>query len=270
MGAFGAVAKGTDEEPRFIVLEHAPAAVAGHKPKVLVGKGLTFDSGGISLKPGKGMGAMKYDMCGAAAVLGAMEAVGRLGLPRRVVGIVAATENMPGGHATKPGDIVSALNGKSIEILNTDAEGRLVLADALAYAARLEPAAVVDMATLTGAMIVALGKHAAGLFSNDDPLAATLMDAGERTGERLWRMPMWPVYGKPVESDVADVKNTSEGDGGAGSIFGAKFLEHFVDYPWAHVDIAGVAWSVPDVPYYGKGATGYGVRLFVDWLRRDE
>jgi len=267
MGALAAVARGSHQEPRFIVLEHAPPAAADHKPYVLVGKGLTFDSGGISLKPGKGMGAMKFDMCGAAAVLGALEAVGHLGLPVRVMGIVAAAENMPGGNAAKPGDIVTALNGTTIEILNTDAEGRLVLADALAYARRLDPAAVVDLATLTGAVVVALGKHAAGLFANDDDLAAALIAAGEKSGERVWRMPLWPAYGKMIESDVADIKNVNEGEGGAGAVFGGKFLERFVDYPWAHVDIAGVAWSVPDVAYIGKGASGYGVRLVLEWLQ---
>jgi leucyl aminopeptidase len=268
MGAFAAVAKGTDEEPRFIVLEHAPAGAQERAPYVLVGKGLTFDSGGISLKPGAGMGGMKGDMAGAGAVLGAMEVVGRLALPLHVYGLVAATENMPGGHATKPGDIVTALNGTTVEILNTDAEGRLVLADALAYAQRLKPAAVVDIATLTGAIVTALGNHAAGLFSNDDAVADALVAAGERAGEKMWRLPLWEVYGELIKSDVADIQNISETQrGSAGSIFGGKFLERFVDYPWAHLDIAGMGWDAKKVPYIGKGATGYGVRLFVEWLR---
>jgi leucyl aminopeptidase len=268
MGAFASVARGSDEEPRFIILEHAPAGAADRPPYVLVGKGLTFDSGGISLKPGAGMGGMKFDMAGAAAVLGAMEVVGRLALPLHVYALVAATENMPGGHATKPGDIVTALNGTTIEILNTDAEGRMVLADALAYAQRLVPAAVVDIATLTGAIVTALGSHAAGLFSNNDAVAEALIAAGDRTGEKMWRLPLWDVYGEMVKSDYADIQNISESQRGqAGSIFGGKFLERFVDYPWAHLDIAGMGWDAKKIPYIGKGATGYGVRLFVDWLR---
>jgi leucyl aminopeptidase len=270
MGAFASVAKGSDEEPRFIVLEHAPAGTADRPPHVLVGKGLTFDSGGISLKGGAGMGAMKFDMAGSAAVLGAMDVVGRLQLPLHVYGLVAATENMPGGHATKPGDIVTALNGTTIEILNTDAEGRLVLADALAYAQRLKPAAVVDVATLTGAIVTALGHTAAGLFCNDDGVASALVAAGERTGERMWRMPMWDEYGELIKSEVADIQNISESQRGvAGSVFGGKFLERFVDYPWAHLDIAGMGWDAKKVPYIGKGATGYGVRLLVEWLRAE-
>jgi leucyl aminopeptidase len=269
MGALASVAAGSDEPARFIILEHAPGSTAQQKPHVLVGKGITFDTGGISLKPGLRMGAMKYDMAGAAAVLGTMEAVGRLGLERHVVALVAATENMPSGHATKPGDIVRARNGTTIEILNTDAEGRLVLADALAYAAEFEPATVVDIATLTGAIVVALGKQAAGLFSNDDALADALVGHGARTGERLWRLPTWPAYDAMIKSDVADIKNTADkSPSPAGSIFGAKFLERFVQYPWAHVDIAGVAWDAEDVPYLPKhGSTAFGVRLFVDWLR---
>lgn len=268
MGAFASVARGSAEEPRFIVLSHQPVTGPDVSPTVIVGKGLTFDSGGLSLKPGKGMGAMKYDMAGAAAVLGAMDVVGRLGLPIPVTGLVAATENMPGGRASRPGDIVRALNGTTIEILNTDAEGRLVLADALAYADRLAPRAVVDIATLTGAVLIALGKQAAGLFSNDDALARALQAAGEASGERVWPMPMWPAYAKMVESDVADVKNVTEGSEGAGAIFGGKFLERFIDAPWAHLDIAGVGWDIQDVPYVAKGASGFGVRLLVEWLRR--
>jgi leucyl aminopeptidase len=268
MGAFASVAKGTYEEPRFIVLEHAPEGVRDQAPYVLVGKGITFDTGGISLKGGLRMGAMKFDMCGAGAVIGAMEAIGQLGLPLHVYGLVAATENMPGGRATKPGDIVTAMNGTTIEILNTDAEGRMVLADALSYAQGLEPAAVVDVATLTGAIVVALGKHAAGVFPNDDDLADALAAAGDRTGERVWRFPMWEPYGEMIKSDSADIKNVSDTrPSPAGSIFAGKFLERFVDYPWAHVDIAGVAWNAKDVPYITQGATGFGVRLLVDWLR---
>ncbi len=268
MGALASVAAGTEEPPCFIVVEHAPEGVRDEPPLVMAGKAITFDSGGISLKPGLKMGRMKYDMCGGAAVLGAMEAVGRLSLPVHVYGLVAATENLPSGTATKPGDVVTALNGTTIEILNTDAEGRLVLADALSYAQRLGPRAVVDVATLTGAVLVALGRYAAGLFSNDDQLAAELVASGERTGERLWRLPTWDVYDSMVESKVADLKNTSDTrPAPAGAIFGAKFLERFVDYPWAHLDIAAVAWDAGNIPYAPPGASGFGTRLLVDWLR---
>lgn len=269
MGALASVAAGSETPPRFIVIEHAPPGTEDDAPYVLAGKAVTFDTGGISLKPGLRMGAMKYDMAGGAAVLGAMETIGRLGLPLRVIGLVGATENMPSGTATRPGDIVTALNGTTIEILNTDAEGRLVLADVLAYASRLAPAAAVDLATLTGAIVVALGPGAAGMFPNDDALAAALTAAGEATGEPVWRMPMWDrPYAKMIESDVADLKNVADSSPApAGSIFGAKFLERFVDYPWAHLDIAGVAWDAKDLPYSPKGATGFGVRLLVEWLR---
>ncbi len=268
MGAFLSVARGSEEPPRFIILEHAPEPVVDQAPVVLVGKGLTFDAGGINLKQGLKMATMKADMAGAAVVLATMAAVGALRLPVRVFGLVAATENLPSGRAAKPGDVVRSRNGTTIEILNTDAEGRMVLADALSYAADLKPQAVVDVATLTGAMVVALGHHAAGLFSNDDRLAEELVAAGEATRERLWRMPMWEEYGQAVKSEVADIRNASDASPSpAGSIFGAKFLERFVCYPWAHLDIAGVFWDAPDVPYVPKGATGFGVRLLTHWLR---
>ncbi len=214
------------------------------------------------------MGAMKYDMCGGAAVLGALEAVGRLKLHQRVVGIVGATENLPSGTATKPGDVVRAMNGTTIEVLNTDAEGRLVLSDCLCLAQRLKPAAVVDLATLTGAIIIALGKQMAGLFSNDEGLAGRLQAAAEASGEAVWRMPLAGTYDDMIKSDCADIKNVADtSPSPAGAVFGAKFLERFVDYPWAHLDIAGVAWDVKDVPYLPHGATGYGVRLLLAWLR---
>jgi len=270
MGAFASVAAGAEEPPRFIILEHSPPGTEGSPPRVLVGKGITFDTGGISLKPGLRMGAMKFDMCGAAAVLGALETVGRLGLPLCVVGLIAATENMPDGSATRPGDVVRAMNGTTIEVLNTDAEGRLVLADALSYAQRLEPepAAVVDLATLTGAILTTLGKKAAGLFANDDELAGRLDTAGQRTGEKLWRLPLWDDYAGMIKSDTADIKNTADvRPSPAGSVFAAKFLERFVDYPWAHLDIAGVAYKVTGVEYITAGGTGFGVRLLVEWLR---
>jgi leucyl aminopeptidase len=267
MGALLSVAAGSAEPPRFIVVEHAPAGTEDSAPVVLVGKAVTFDSGGISLKPGLKMGAMKYDMSGGAAVLGALEAIGRLGLPKRVVGLVGATENLPSGTATKPGDIVTAANGVTIEVLNTDAEGRLVLADCLAYAGSLGPAAVVDLATLTGAIVIALGKQCAGLFANDDGLAAALESAGEQSGERVWRMPLISAYDTMIKSDVADIKNVADtSPAPAGAVYGAKFLERFVSYPWAHLDIAGVAWDIKDVPYVTKGASGFGVRLLLTWL----
>lgn len=269
MGALASVAAGSPLEPRYLILEHAPPGTEGQAPLVMAGKAVTFDTGGISLKPGLRMGMMKMDMAGGAAVLGAMESVGRLGLGRRVIGLVGATENMPSGTATRPGDIVTARNGTTIEILNTDAEGRLVLADVLAHAADLKPAAVVDLATLTGAINIALGPGAAGLFSNDDVLAEALRQAGDRSGERLWRLPIWDEpYGKLIESDVADIKNTADSSPApAGAIFGAKFLERFVSYPWAHLDIAAMAWGGDRLAYNPKGATGFGVRLLLDWLR---
>ncbi|MBK7779387.1 MAG: leucyl aminopeptidase [Ardenticatenia bacterium] len=268
MGALASVAAGGPEEPRYIILEHAPAGTETQSPVVLAGKAVTFDTGGISLKPGLRMGMMKMDMSGGAAVLGAMETIGRLGLGRRVIGLVGATENMPSGTATRPGDIVTALNGTTIEILNTDAEGRMVLADVLSHAQRFQPAAVVDLATLTGAIGVALGPGAAGLFSNDDALSAALSAAGDRSGERLWRLPLWDEpYAKMIESEVADIKNTADSSPSpAGAIFGAKFLERFVTYPWVHLDIAAMAWGADRLAYNPKGATGFGVRLLVDWL----
>jgi leucyl aminopeptidase len=271
MGAFAAVNQGSAEPPRLIIAEHAPAGHESDPPLVLVGKALTFDTGGISLKPGAGMGAMKFDMCGGAAVIGALEAVGRLRLPARVIAVLGSTDNMPDGNAVHPGDIVTAMNGKTIEVLNTDAEGRLVLADLLSYAGTLspKPAAVVDLATLTGAIVIALGNVAAGLFPNDDVLAAELERAASASGDRVWRLPMWKAYARTLPGDTADLRNVvDKAPAPAGSIYGAKFLEEFVDYPWAHIDIAGVAWHSDEAPYQPKtGATGFGVRLLVEWLR---
>jgi leucyl aminopeptidase len=262
-GALLAVAKGSVEEPRFIILEHRGDDGA---PCVLVGKGVTFDSGGISLKPASGMEAMKYDMAGAAAVLGAMEAAARLELPHRVIGLIPATENMPSGDALKPGDVIRGVSGKSMEIVNTDAEGRLILSDALSYALRLRPKAIVDLATLTGACVVALGHHAIGLMATDDNLARALGDAGGRSGERVWRLPLWREYRSLIRSDIADIKNS--GGRPAGTITAGYFLREFVgDAPWAHLDIAGTAWAEEDRAYQPKGATGVGVRLLVEWLQ---
>lgn len=265
MGALLAVAKGSHQPPQFIVLEHN----GGRQDLptiVIIGKGITFDSGGLDLKPTDNMERMKDDMAGGAAVLAAMRAAALLNLPLHVVGLVPATENMPGGEATHPLDVVRSMSGKTIEIVNTDAEGRLVLADALAYASRYQPAAVVDLATLTGAVVVALGNTAAGVMSPDDDLAARLSRAGESAGERVWRLPLFEEYDEQIESDVADVKNV--GGRPAGAITGAMFLKKFATgFRWAHLDIAGMAWAEKDRPHVAKGPTGFGVRLLVQFLR---
>ena len=264
MGALLGVAQGSQEPPRFIILEHRGPKKAT-ETIVLVGKGVTFDSGGISLKPSLKMEDMKFDMCGAATVLGALDAVAQLGLKCRVIGLVPAVENLPSGTAQKPGDVVRSLSGKTVEVINTDAEGRLILADALTYAKRYKPDAVIDLATLTGACIIALGHHAGGLMGSDDRLLKGLLKAGERSGERVWSLPIWPEYRKQIDSTVADVKNT--GGRPAGTITAALFLKEFVgDFPWAHLDIAGVAWTESATPIQEKGATGFGVRLLVDYL----
>lgn len=264
MNALLAVGQGSANKPRFVVLEHGPSEGA---PLVFVGKGITFDSGGLSLKTVEGIRTMKTDMSGAAAVLGAMQAVAALGLERRVIGLIAAAENMPSSTAFRPDDVLHTLAGKTIEIISTDAEGRLVLADALAYAARYEPAAVVDLATLTGACVTALGHHASGLFANDDDLARQLIAAGEQTGERLWRLPLWPEYRDQIASDIADVKNS--GGRPAGASTAAALLAEFADYAWAHLDIAGTAWCKKAKPYVPRGGVGIGVRLLtqlaLDW-----
>ena len=264
MGAFLGVAKGAGEEPKFIILEHQKAS----KDKgtiVLVGKGITFDTGGISIKPSLRMEEMKSDMAGAAAVLGTMQVIGEMNLPLNVIGITPCTENMPDANAYRPADVISASNGKKIEVVNTDAEGRLVLADALVYAARYSPDFVIDLATLTGSCVIALGRGiAAGLFSNNDELSQRLMDSGRRTGERLWPLPLWDDYKEAIKSDSADIKNTGGRYGGVGT--SAIFLKEFIDYPWAHLDIAGMALNRSKSGYLGKGATGFGVRLLVDFL----
>jgi leucyl aminopeptidase len=265
MGALLAVAQGSQQPPQFIVLQRN-AGRQDLPTLVVIGKGITFDSGGLDLKPGDNMEKMKGDMAGAAAVLGILRATALLALPLHVVGLIPATENMPGSGAVRPGDVVHSLSGKTIEILNTDAEGRLVLADALAYATRFKPAAVVDLATLTGSIWVALGDQAAGVMTPDDGLAARLVAAGEATGERVWRLPLYEEYGEQIKSDIADVKNV--GGRPAGAITGAKFLEKFAGaYPWAHLDIYGTHWTDKEKPYLAKGATGYGVRLIVQFLR---
>jgi len=255
------VSKGSTEPPRFVVIEYKGAK----KPfYCLMGKGITFDSGGISLKPSKNMHEMKYDKSGAMAVLGAMRAIAELKLPLRVMAAMALTENMPSGSAQKPGDIWKSHNGKTVEVLNTDAEGRLVMADSLSYLAEKKPDGIIDMATLTGAVIIALGKHAIGLFSNDDKLAQTIEKAGNNAHERVWRLPLWKDYSEMMKSDVADLKNVSN-TGEAGSITAAVFLKEFVDdVKWAHLDIAGFMNITNAHPYLDKGASGAGVRLLTE------
>ncbi|MFZ1769231.1 MAG: leucyl aminopeptidase [Caldilinea sp.] len=259
-----AVSRGSVNEAQLVVLEHAPAGSETEAPLVLVGKGITFDTGGISIKPSERMEEMKHDMSGAAAVVGAMQAIARLGMARRVIGVAACVENMPDGNAFRPGDILTGMTGKSTEILSTDAEGRLILADALAYVARFSPKAVVDLATLTGAIGVALGQQAAGLFSNNDDLQNALMAASNESGERLWPMPMWDEYKDAIKGDMGEVKNSGGRAGGVST--SAKFIEHFIEeYPWAHLDIANVAWATTERDALTpKGATGFGVRLLVD------
>lgn len=264
MGAYLAVAKGAGEPPYFIVLEHN-AGRSGLDTVVLVGKGITFDTGGISIKPADKMGDMKSDMAGAAAVLAAMKVVGELDLPLHVVGITPCTENMPDAYAYHPADVIKASNGKTIEIISTDAEGRMILADALVFASQFKPKAVVDLATLTGACVIALGNNvAAGLFCNQEKLSERLLKSGERTYDRVWPLPLWDDYKKAIKSTVADMKNSGGRFGGVGT--SAVFLQEFTDYPWAHVDIAGMALAEKADGYLPVGATGFGVRLLVDFL----
>jgi leucyl aminopeptidase len=265
MGAFAAVAQGSEQEPALITLRYEPANATG--PVLgIVGKAVTFDSGGISLKPGAKMAEMKFDMSGGAAAISAIAAIARLGLPVRVVGVVGATENLPSGRSVKPGDIVVASNGKTIEVNNTDAEGRLVLADCLCHAVSLGAERIVDLATLTGAVIVALGSTYAGLMSNDDELAERLLKAGQRSGEILWRLPLHEEYDELIKGKYGDLDNAPEARK-AGTIVGGAFLSNFVgDTRWAHLDIAGTAWDLGRA-YVGKGASGYGVRLLVELAR---
>jgi leucyl aminopeptidase len=264
MNALLAVAAGSDEEPRFIALEYSP--VKGQRPLALVGKGVTFDAGGLSLKTPQGMETMKYDMSGAAAVLGALRAVAQLELQVNVVGLIPAVENLPSGRAMRPGDVIGSRSRKTIEVLNTDAEGRLILADALNYAARFEPEALIDIATLTGACVVALGHHAIGLLGSDQALVEEIRVAAERCGERVWQLPLWDEYREQMKSEVADIKNT--GGRAAGTITAGIFLREFVgSVPWAHLDIAGTAWAEKAGPYQPAGPTGVGVRLFTEWVR---
>ena len=264
MGSFLSVSKGSDEPPRFIVFEYH-GSPKKQKPLVLVGKGITFDTGGISLKPGLDMDQMKFDMCGAAAVFGAMRAIVELKAGLNVIGLVAACENMPSGRATKPGDVVKSMSGQTVEVLNTDAEGRLVLADALTYAERYDPEAVVDVATLTGAMVIALGHVACGVFSNSDTLARALLTAGDDAHDRGWHLPLWDDYQEGLNSNFADFANIAGRAGG--SITAACFLSRFArKFDWAHLDIAGVAWNEGKE----KGATGRPVPMLTTWLLAQE
>jgi len=280
MGGILAVGGGSANTPRLIVLDHnprpsrskkgakAPAGPARQLPTVcLVGKGITFDSGGVSIKPSAAMDEMKHDMSGAAAVIGALRACALLKLPIRVVGVIAAAENMPSSTAYRPGDIVTTMSKKTVEVLNTDAEGRVVLADGLHYAkTKFKPEAIIDLATLTGACVVALGKWATGLFGNHEGLIEAVRAAGEATAERAWPMPLWEEHRKAVRSDVADIKNTTGREGSSSTA--AAFLANFVgSTPWVHLDIAGTAWGNSSAPYLKKGATGVGVRLLMELLQ---
>jgi leucyl aminopeptidase len=267
MGAFAAVAQGSDEDARLIQLEYDGPDSEGAPRLALIGKAVTFDSGGISIKPAGSMQDMKFDMAGGAAVIEAIAALAELRAPGRVLGVVGATENLPGGSAVKPGDVVRALDGTTIEINNTDAEGRLVLADCVTHARRAGAERLVDAATLTGGIIVALGSVYAGLMSNDDALAASLQAAGERTGELVWRMPLHPDYAKLMKGRYADLSNVTARRE-ASAIAGAEFIHHFAgDIPWAHLDIAGTGFNAGRPYIGGKGATGWGVRLLVDLVR---
>ncbi len=264
MTALLGVSQGSQEPPTFTILDYR-----GGRPKqapvVLIGKGITFDSGGISLKPAENMGEMKSDMAGAAAVIATLRASADLKLRVNLVGVIPATENMPGGKAYRPGDVITPLGGKTIEIISTDAEGRLILADAIAYAARFKPAVMIDVATLTGACVVALGDEVAGLFGNDNAIKRKLIAASQTTGEKIWEMPLWDCYQELIKSDIADLKNTGGRNGGA--ITAAAFLNQYVGaHPWAHIDIAGPAFSSKARPYIPKGASGFGVRLLVQFL----
>ncbi|MCK4503371.1 MAG: leucyl aminopeptidase [Desulfuromonadales bacterium] len=264
-GALLGVAQGSVQPPYLIVLEYRGGKV-DEQPIALVGKGVTFDAGGISLKPAEKMDEMKMDMGGAATVLGTMQAAAQLQLPVNLVAVVPAVENMPSGSAIRPGDILTSLSGKTIEVMNTDAEGRLILADALTYVGRYQPREVIDLATLTGACIIALGNQAAAVLGNNEPLIRQLIKAGERSGERFWQLPLWDEYSEQIKSNFAEVKNT--GGRAAGTITAAAFLQKFAhDYKWAHLDIAGVAWEDQGRAGQPKGGTGFGVRALIEYLR---
>lgn len=265
MNALLGVASGSHQPPKLIILEYN-GGKKGEAPIALVGKGLTFDSGGISIKPAEKMDEMKTDMSGGAAVMAVVMAAADLKLPLNIVGLVPATENMSGGGALKPGDILKSYSGKTIEVLNTDAEGRLILADALSYASRYKPAGIIDIATLTGACIIALGEDVIGMLGKDEQVKKEIDAAAQATGERVWELPLWDSYSEMIKSDIADYKNT--GGRVASTITAAAFLSKFVgDYPWVHLDIAGPAWTTKDKPYIPKGASGVPVRLLIEYLQ---
>ena len=264
MGGLLGVAQGSIEPPHFIILEYSGGPKA-QRPVVLVGKTITFDTGGISLKPSENMEHMKADMTGGAEVLAAVRAASRLKLSMNLIGLLPVAENMPGGRATRPGDVLTMLSGKTVEVQNTDAEGRLILADGLAYATRLKPACVIDIATLTGAAMVALGNVAIGMLGNDDALKSAMRQAGNDSGERVWEMPLWDEYFEQLRSDVADMRNI--GGRGGGMITAAMFLSKFIgDHPWVHLDIAATDWSASERPCFSKGPTGTGTRLLIQYL----
>jgi leucyl aminopeptidase len=265
MGGLLGVSQGSSQPPRLIILQYN-GAKKSEPPLALVGKGITFDSGGISIKPSSGMEKMKEDMGGAAAVISAIIAASRLKLPVNVVAVIPAAENLPSAMAYKPGDVLTSYSGKTVEVISTDAEGRLLLMDALAYSLKFKPAAIFDLATLTGACVVALGESVAGIMSRHPRLIHQLKNASERTGERVWELPLWKDYAEQLKSDIADLKNL--GGRWGGTITAGCFLAEFVENkPWAHIDIAGPVWTDKDEPYQPKGATGYGVRLMVQLLR---
>lgn len=268
MGGVLEVSRGSKREPRFLILKYNGGKET-EQPYVVIGKGVTFDSGGISLKPGAGMAMMKMDMGGAAATIGAVEAVSQLGLKLNVIGLIPLVENMPGGNSFKPGDVITSFNGKTIEVDNTDAEGRLILADALSYASKFNPKSVIDMATLTGAVVIAIGNVASAVMSNDQSLADKLFKAGTESYDRVWQLPLWDEYDKMIDSDIADVRNTGTGRQ-AGSITAGMFLKRFIgSYPWAHIDIAATAMRETKSDYNPKNATGAGVRLVVQYLMNE-
>ncbi|MEK6561438.1 MAG: leucyl aminopeptidase, partial [Nitrospirota bacterium] len=264
MGAYLGVAQGSEEPLRFIILEYN-GGKKGEKPVVIVGKAITFDSGGISLKPAEGMGKMKYDMSGGAATIGVLRAASMLRLPLNIVGLLPATENMPSGTAIRPGDVLRSMSGRTIEIISTDAEGRLALSDALFYATRYKPRWIIDIATLTGACAVALGNHAIGMLGNDKELKDRITAAGDKVWERVWEMPLWDDYAEQIKSPVADIKNSGGREGGVmtAAIFLSKFVE---DYPWVHLDIASTAWNDKEKAYVPAGPTAIGVRLILQLL----
>jgi len=264
MGLFLGVARGADEPPKFIVIKYT--APRSKRTIAIVGKGITFDSGGLSLKPAQSMERMKYDMSGAACVLGVMKVIGALKPGVSVLALIAATENMPGGNALHPGDVITAMNGKTVEVNNTDAEGRLVLADALTYAVRQKADEMIDVATLTGAVVTALGRAAAGIMGTDQKLVDNIMSAGDQAGERFWQLPLFDEYKSALQSDIADLINAGS-RGEAGSSCGGMFLKEFIDgKPWAHLDIAGVAWSDKNANELAKGGTGFGVRTLSHYI----